>query len=798
MNRRSNAAGILRGLLDPQFRRALAYVAPYWRRLALVVVLSLASTAASLIVPLLSRDLIDDALLAGDRTVLVRIVALFIGLTLLGFLLNVASGLRYTRVSAEILFDMRLDLYRHLQRLSPRFYARTRLGDIVSRLNNDIGEIQRVAAEAALSWIGNLLFLAGSVGMMIWLDVRLFLAGIAVLPLSVWALVIYRRRLEGRVAAFRERSADIGSFLIETLSAMKLVVTANAQGREVTRFRDRNQAFIGALMAMQRVTYLAGGLPGVLLSGGLGVVFLYGGFRYLDGTLSMGTLVAFMAYQTRLMAPVQGVDGALREPRHGQGLAGAGARDRRCAGRCGGSAGGGGARRSPRSGGVRRGELLVRPRRTHLGGRVVRRRAGGDHGRRRPQRRRKVDRGRPVAPLPGSGSGARSVSTAATCGSCPWRSCVGTWRWWKHAPFVFHASMAENIRYARPDASDADVEAAARAAGIHDFIAGLPEDYGTVVGERGAALSAGGAAARRHRPRVAGRSDRPWCSTRRRPRSTRSPSGTSSTATRRSCGERTTLLITHRLGLARRADRLVALDGARVAEIGSPDELLARGGVFARLFASQMRPTELRDGEPHGAGRGGLGRGARVGRSPFVVGTAYGRRSVWLKGVTSAVQLRPFVVGVIDSGIHANHPHISAVATGAAFDAEGDIHEDTADRLGHGTAVAAAIQDLAAAARVCPLKVFDRTLDTSGRGARRGHRLGGVTQAAAVEPQPGYERPLARRRTRRCRRARAGSRVHRRSGRLRSRHRLAARHARPRRRVTRRARLDVPRVDRTR
>lgn len=75
--------------------------------------------------------------------------------------------------------------------------------------------------------------------------------------------------------------------------------------------------------------------------------------------------------------------------------------------------------------------------------------------------------------------------------------------------------------------------------------------------------------------------------------------------------------------------------------------------------------------------------------------------------------MRPFVVGVIDSGIHPNHPHIGAVATGAGFDAEGDIHDDTVDRLGHGTAVAAAIQDLAAAAHVCPLKVFDRTLDTS-------------------------------------------------------------------------------------
>ena len=102
-----------------------------------------------------------------------RIVGWFIALGVFGFMLNVTSGLRYTRVSAEILFDMRLSLYAHLQRLSPRYYARTRLGDIVSRLNNDISEIQRVAAEAALAWVGNVLFLAGSLVMMIWLDWRL-------------------------------------------------------------------------------------------------------------------------------------------------------------------------------------------------------------------------------------------------------------------------------------------------------------------------------------------------------------------------------------------------------------------------------------------------------------------------------------------------------------------------------------------------------------------------------------------------------------------------------------------------
>ena len=94
---------------------------------------------------------------------------------------------------------MRLVLYRHLQRLSPRFYARTRFGDIMSRLNNDIGEIQRVAAEVVLAWVGNVLFLIGTIGMLAYLDFRLFLLGIALLPVSLWALVHYRRRLEGRV-----------------------------------------------------------------------------------------------------------------------------------------------------------------------------------------------------------------------------------------------------------------------------------------------------------------------------------------------------------------------------------------------------------------------------------------------------------------------------------------------------------------------------------------------------------------------------------------------------------------------
>ncbi len=593
-------------MLDPQFRRALAYVAPYWRRLVPVVVLSLASTGTALLVPLLSRALIDDALLAGDGVLLVRIVAAFIGLTALGFLLNVASGLRYTRVSAEILFDMRIDLYRHLQRLSPRFYARTRMGDIVSRLNNDIGEIQRVAAEAALSWIGNLLFLAGSAGMMIWLDGRLFLAGLSVLPLSIWALVLYRRRLEGRVAVFRERSADIGSFLIETLSAMRLVVTSNAQAREATRFRDRNQSFIGALMSMQRVTYLAGGLPGVILSAGMGVIFLYGGFRFLEGTLSLGTLGAFMTYQMRLMGPVQALmglyaslatakvslgrvheiadapvevteDSAAEDPAE---VRGAVAFDEVSFSFD---------RGAPTLEGV---SFAIAPGETV----AIVGRSGAGKSTVADLLLRLLDPDRGAVRLDG-----RDLRTLPLAFVRRHVALVD------QAPFVFHTSLRENVRYARPDADDDDVAAAVRAAGLDDLLRGLPEGLDTVVGERGSALSAG----EQQRVAIA----RAFLADPRVLVLDEATAALDPVTEGRVVGgyealmrARTTVVITHRLELARRADRVVALDGARVAEAGPPEELLAQGGFFARLFRSHAEDrvaahdTASRGTAPRGVG----------------------------------------------------------------------------------------------------------------------------------------------------------------------------------------------------
>ncbi len=208
-----------------EYRRILPYLAPYWRRLLFVLSISLFSTVLGLGQPYVSKLLIDEALLRRNPRALWVAAVLMVALTVFSFIFSILSGYRYVQISAAVLFDMRLALYRHLQALSPRYYARARLGDIVSRLNNDIAEVQRVSSDTILASVANVVFLAGSVAIMCWLNWKLFLLSVALLPLSAVALRHYQRRLAGHVRSLRERSAEIGSFLIETLQGMRLVVT---------------------------------------------------------------------------------------------------------------------------------------------------------------------------------------------------------------------------------------------------------------------------------------------------------------------------------------------------------------------------------------------------------------------------------------------------------------------------------------------------------------------------------------------------------------------------------------------
>jgi ATP-binding cassette subfamily B protein len=485
-------------------------------------------------------------------------------------------------LSAEILFDMRRDLYEHLQRLSPRFYAATRLGDIVSRINNDVGEIQRIVAEVALAWFGNVLFLAGSVAVLIWMDWRLFLIGTAALPLAAWALVIYRRLIERRTADLRERSADLGSFLIETLHGMRAVVTASAERREVARFGRLNDAFIATLMGVQRTHYVAGGLPALVVGAGTAAVFLYGGSRAIAGTLTLGTLAAFMAYQARMIAPVQalmGLYGAVATARVSW---------RRVAALLD----------QPPEVVERPDAMWPQPLRgsieftdvtlAHPRGVVLDRVSF------------RAAAGRTLAIVGASGSGKSTIADLSVRLLDPDAGAVhldghdlralrlGELR--RHvqvvdqAPVLFNASIDDNVRYARPDADEEAVGAALDAAGLTGFVAALPEGLRTQVGDRGLALSAG------ERQRIAlARAflADPAVLILDEPSASLDPVAERLIIDgyRRVMRGRTTILISHRIDLVRSADHVVVLDGARIVEQGSPVEIESRAGAFTALFA---------------------------------------------------------------------------------------------------------------------------------------------------------------------------------------------------------------------
>ena len=294
-------------------RQALAwlygFVRPHWRAIGVLLGLSLGASLLALAQPWLVKTLIDEGLLAKDYQTLWHMAAIMIAAGLLGTVLAGVNRYLHTRLSGRILFALRDDLYRHLQRLSPTFYGRRRTGDILSRLDGDVAEIQRFAVDSLFSAVSAVIGLVGAVALMLMLSWQLSLLLALLIPVEVLWLRWMRRKVEREVRSLRERSADVSSFLVETLPAMKFIQAAGQQGREAGRLDQLGQGYMRQLLKVQVTEFFTQAIPGTLTSWCRACAFLVGGWWVIQGTWQLGALIAFSTYMGMAVGPVQSLLG---------------------------------------------------------------------------------------------------------------------------------------------------------------------------------------------------------------------------------------------------------------------------------------------------------------------------------------------------------------------------------------------------------------------------------------------------------------------------------------------------------
>ena len=482
-----------------RFYRLSPFVKPYIRRIGFIFLLSSFGTVLGLLWPLFTKILIDDVLLARNGSLLFTLCGIMLGVTILGYGIGAVNRYLYTQVTARVLFALRQHLFAHLQKLSLRFHTQVKVGDLLSRLNTDIAEIQSVLTDAAFTFVTNVFVLIATVGFLIWLNWQLFLISLLVVPIQMYGVHKIQPHMVAETRKVRELNASISSFLVESLSAIKFIKQFGVERTQLGRLGRLGEQFVAVVTRFEMLGYIGSTTATATTFLGSTLVTLYGGYLVIEGQMSIGGLVAFSAYQSRAFSPIQVLMGLyLRIERAGVSV------DRVFEFLDIGQE-----YTEPSDGTLQLGDFRGEVEFCdvsfgyHLNAtahetdpELVLRRVNF-----------RIAAGQRLTILGPSGTG---KSTLVDLLVRLYEPQAGTIRldghdvreldlgWLRqhvvvigHEPFLFHASILENVSYASPEATREEIVAAVTAAGLHEFVTALPDGYDTTVGERGTRLSAG-------------------------------------------------------------------------------------------------------------------------------------------------------------------------------------------------------------------------------------------------------------------------------------------------------------------